>query len=272
MDLYENISHKNKEGLPLKLYETPGVYLHWHSEYEFLWLEHGAAHCMINGERVELTPDTAVLVQGGDLHAIYGDSESTVSAIVVSPSFWASETDGALFDGDLTFTRVLRADDAVGGVVIRALKQIKDLYHRQGFGYEFMLRAKFAEIFATLLENGCYAKEKKQGQRLPAEFRTLLNYVHAHYLEKISLETLSALSFYSPTYIIKLFKKYTNLTPAEYVIQHRLSHALKKLQNSTESNLSIALSCGFHSESYFIRLFKKHYGVTPHAYRGRYSR
>ena len=226
---------------------------------------------MINGERIELTPDTALLVQGGDLHAVYGGRESSVTAIVVSPSFWADEPDAALFDGQLSFAHVFHAAAPLGSSVIRALQQIKTLYHKQSFGYEFMLRAKFAEIFATLLENGCYTKAKKQGQRLPAEFRTLLDHVHANYLEKISLEDLSAISFYSPTYIIKLFKKYTNLTPAEYVIQYRLSHALKKLQNGTESNLAIALSCGFHSESYFIRLFKKHYGITPHAYRAKHA-
>ena len=272
LHLYENISHKSKEGLPLKLYKTPGVYLHWHSEYEFLLLEKGQARCTVNGEQVELTPNTAVLLQGGDLHAVRCDAGSAVTAIVVSPHFWAEKPDTELFDGALSFAHVFHADDAVGSTVLSALKQIVALYHGQGFGYEFMLRAKFAEIFATLLENGCYVKGKKQSRRLPDELRALLDHIHTNYLEKITLETLSSISFYSPTYIIKLFKKYTNLTPAEYVIQYRLSHALKKLQSGAESNLAIALSCGFHSESYFIRTFKKHYGITPHAYRARYGK
>ena len=39
--LYEQICHKS-EDLPMKIYKTNSVYLHWHEEYEFIMVEKGS--------------------------------------------------------------------------------------------------------------------------------------------------------------------------------------------------------------------------------------
>ena len=64
-ELYEQVCHKS-EDLPLKIYKTNSVYLHWHEEYEFIMVEKGSVLCVINGETIELTENKALLLHSGD--------------------------------------------------------------------------------------------------------------------------------------------------------------------------------------------------------------
>lgn len=267
LNLYEQLQHKSGNDLPMKIYKTSGVYLHWHEEYEFIIVENGTALCIINGEPVNINKNTVVLLQSGILHSIHAHPNTNITAIVVSPSFWADKSFTELFSGQISFQYIFNNNNPIDHSVIEILKLIVNIYESQCFGYEFIMKAKFAELFAILIKNERICRTPKQSRKIPAELKNMMNYIHGHYTEKITLKTLSTISFYSPTYIIKLFKKFTNFTPAEYITQYRLTHAKRKLKNSIENNLDIALSCGFNSESYFVHAFKKRYGITPHIYR-----
>lgn len=266
-NLYEQVHHISGNNLPLKIYRTSGVYLHWHDEYEFIIIEKGSATCMINGEAVKLNQDSVAFLQNGVMHSMQCSKNTEVTAIVVSPSLWANKTDVELFDGQITYQRIFYTSNKIDLSVINILKHITKIYDNHDWGYEFQIKAKFTELFDILINNGRFSLEYEKNKKKPKEFQNLIHYIHEHYIDKITLDTLSELSFYSPTYIIGLFKKYTNLTPAEYIIQYRLNLAKNKLQSSSDTNLSIALSCGFNSESYFIQAFKRRYGMTPHIYR-----
>ena len=265
-DLYEKICHK-AENLPMKIYKSRGVYLHWHTEYEFIMVNKGSVLCIVNGQPITLPENSAILLCSGDLHAIHNDTDAEITAIVVSPKFWSEKSFEPLFKKGIQYQSFFDGDDDIDRSVINILREIVELYSQKPFGYEFILMAKFSEIFASLLSNGRFTNAKSRVKPIPKEFHTLISYIHTHYQEKIQLDTLSDISFYSKTYIMKLFKKYTYLTPMEYIIEYRLEIAKEMLKNSDASNLNIAISCGFNSETYFIRAFKKRYGVTPSAYR-----
>ena len=264
--LYEQVCHKS-ENLPLKIYQTRGVHLHWHEEYEFIIVKKGRVQCVVNGKTIELTKHTALLLHSGDLHSIHHNADASIIAIVASPLFWADEMFASLFGDNITFQSVFNDNDSVDRAVVDLIKQIIGIYNSKDFGYGFLIKAKFLELFSLLITYGRFSCSPKSIRRIPGEVKKLMNYVHEHYTEKISLQTLSSISFYSQTYIIKLFKQYTSFTPAEYITQYRLEIAQRRLCESSESNVTIALSCGFNSETYFIRAFKKRYGITPHVYR-----
>lgn len=267
--LYEQVSHKSKNNLPMKIYKTPGVYLHWHEEYEFIIPIGGSAFCVINGKQREIKENNAILLQSGVLHLIQPNSNVSIIAIVVAPTFWADNSVINLFGGQISFQDFFNPSNPIDAEVIEILKYIVKIYDEECYGYEFIMKAKFSELFSILLQNKRYSKTQKLGKEYPAAFKSLINYVHTHYSEKISLDILSDISYYSKTYIINLFKKYANLTPTEYITQYRLSVAQRMLKNDNISNLEIAVACGFNSESYFIHAFKKFYGITPKAYRNK---
>ena len=267
--LYEQVIHKSKNNLPMRIYKTSGVYLHWHEEYEFILPIGGSAFCVINGERTEIKENNAILLQSGVLHLIQPNSNVSIIAIVVSPSFWADKTVSDLFGGQISFQEIFNHSNPIDAKVIEILKHTVKIYDEECFGYEYIMKANFSELFSILLQNGRYSKTTKLSKEYPAAFKKLINYVHEHYPDKISLDILSDISFYSKTYIINLFKKYTNLTPSEYITQYRLTKAKRMLETENINNLDIAIACGFNSESYFIYVFKKSHGITPKEYRSK---
>lgn len=271
-DLYEKITHTSGNNLPLKIYRISGVYLHWHNEYEFLLVENGSASCILNGETVTLDENSALLLQSGTMHSIQGTAGSKITAIVVSPDLWTNKIDKRLFDGDITYQRRFANTDKTDAEIIDLLKTVVKIYDEGVHKCEFVLKSKFTKLFEILITNGRFSDTLYESKKQPREFRNMINHIHEHYTDDLSLNTLAKLSFYSPTYIIRLFKKYTNMTPGEYIIQYRLSIAENKLLNSSESNLDISLLCGFNSESYFIHAFKKRYGTTPQSYRRKNAR
>lgn len=69
----------------------------------------------------------------------------------------------------------------------------------------------------------------------------------------------------------KLFKEYTNVSPAHFILELRLQKAKNLLLNSSLSVKEISYKIGYEDATHFTALFKKHTGFTPLGYRERFS-
>lgn len=67
----------------------------------------------------------------------------------------------------------------------------------------------------------------------------------------------------SYSYFRKVFKKYTGISPSQYILLLKIQKARDFLTNSKMSIKEIAYHCGFTSIYYFSRLFKEKHGYTP---------
>jgi AraC family transcriptional regulator len=70
----------------------------------------------------------------------------------------------------------------------------------------------------------------------------------------------------SKYHFCRLFKKSTNLTPYQYVLQRRTARAKELLKKRELTIVEIAYLLGFSDQSHFTRQFKKQYGITPGAF------
>ncbi|OPA81001.1 AraC family transcriptional regulator [Paenibacillus selenitireducens] len=93
-----------------------------------------------------------------------------------------------------------------------------------------------------------------------------IRYLHEHYQEGISLDSLSNQLNYSPRYLSMRFKEQTGMSPIDYLIRFRVEHAKKLLRETGASLRDIAAHVGYADEYYFNRLFKKQTGYTPGRY------
>ena len=112
-----------------------------------------------------------------------------------------------------------------------------------------------------------------QGKRMEDNrpIRLAKNYMKEHYMDPVTLEDVSALAGFSPTYFSALFKKETGSAFLEYLQSVRMDEAKRLLK---ETNLSIALVCekvGYSDVKYFTKSFIKHTGLKPGEYRKIYS-
>lgn len=97
--------------------------------------------------------------------------------------------------------------------------------------------------------------------------QVLLDYIHTHYKDKITIEELAKTASISKTEVLRCFKAIMGRSPISYLNSYRLQRAAHMLINTEKSIQEIAEGCGFDDNSYFSKLFKKKYHVTPHDYR-----
>jgi YesN/AraC family two-component response regulator len=102
-------------------------------------------------------------------------------------------------------------------------------------------------------------------------FQEIFAYIKAHYDETITVKSIAEKFDYNEKYLPRLFKKYTNQTIKEYVIQLKLNEAKKLLMDTNDSIKEIAKILCFEDTHYFMRLFKKKMGITPTEFRNSYG-
>ncbi|TXK84445.1 response regulator transcription factor [Paenibacillus sp. N3.4] len=91
----------------------------------------------------------------------------------------------------------------------------------------------------------------------------MIQYIHEHYAEDITLETLSNKIFISRNYLNKIFKKATGETFMNYLIRVRMEKAELLLLQGKWMIYEVAEQVGYSIPSYFSTVFKKYTGKNP---------
>lgn len=89
---------------------------------------------------------------------------------------------------------------------------------------------------------------------------------------RISRAELAELCQVSPRTLTRVFARYLNCSPGQYIIRCRLEKAVRMLSFSSEPIKTIAAECGFSSPMFFAREFRQHYSCTPTAFRRQENR
>jgi YesN/AraC family two-component response regulator len=95
----------------------------------------------------------------------------------------------------------------------------------------------------------------------------LIEYIHQHLHEDLSLNQLAELVHLSPAYVSTLFKEVTQETFSEYTTRQRMNRASELLRTTNESIKHIAEKSGYPSAKYFCTKFKLLTGLSPTQYR-----
>lgn len=92
------------------------------------------------------------------------------------------------------------------------------------------------------------------------------DYIAEHLSEEITLADLARVSLYSPWYSYRLFKQWTNLTPADYIRRYRLSKSALRLRDEDCRVIDVAFELGFGSVDGYQRAFFREFGCNPGEY------
>lgn len=96
----------------------------------------------------------------------------------------------------------------------------------------------------------------------------ILTYIDENLDNKLSLETISSIAFYSPYHLHRLFKAITNETLNAYITRKRIEKSASLLIHRKELTVTeLAMQYGFSNNSSFTRSFKKYYGISPSEFR-----
>ncbi len=91
--------------------------------------------------------------------------------------------------------------------------------------------------------------------------------IEEHYMENLSLKSLSKKYYINNVYLGQVFKKEKGMSFKEYLNKVRIDKAAEMLLYGNERIYTIAEKVGYQNPDYFISKFVQVKGTTPHQYR-----
>lgn len=95
----------------------------------------------------------------------------------------------------------------------------------------------------------------------------LLDYIHDHYAEPITLADAARQLHFNASYLSSYFTAHQGEGFNEYLNKVRLEKAMELLQTTDLSISQISTDVGYADQSYFTKVFKKWAGMSPSRYR-----
>lgn len=102
-------------------------------------------------------------------------------------------------------------------------------------------------------------------------FIRIIQYIEEHLKDDsqgvLDNKTLASIAGYSEYHFLRLFHKFVNLTPADYIRKRRISEIVRRIGTSNRAMSDIAFEYGFNSKENFTRAFKKEHRILPSEFR-----
>ena len=91
-------------------------------------------------------------------------------------------------------------------------------------------------------------------------------YIYEHYSENITNEDIARSVYVHQRQLMRLFKKEFDMTPHQFLTEHRINMAADMLSDEATSIKEVCYKCGFEDRNTFRKAFKKINYVTPSEY------
>lgn len=125
-------------------------------------------------------------------------------------------------------------------------------------------------LFANVIKILCLLNEKDNNIEISQGknecIQEVLETINRDITHIKTVENISEITHFSPSYIHRLFRTNLNITPHQYIIMKKLSIA-KELLEKGYSIIDACYDSGFSDYSNFITIFRKHFGITPSRFR-----
>ena len=92
-------------------------------------------------------------------------------------------------------------------------------------------------------------------------------FVAQNYASNLTVADLAKRANLSESQFTRIFRRQTETTPAQYIVQTRINAARALLETTDKLLADIALETGFYDHAHFIKTFKRIVGITPSRYR-----
>lgn len=111
------------------------------------------------------------------------------------------------------------------------------------------------------------ARSRDLGSEAQQLVRKAMAYIHTHYAENISSESLARYLEIGEDFLQRCFQHETGVALMTYLDRYRVNEAKTLLATTEKSIGEIAEAVGFADNKYFSQVFRREVGMPPSAYR-----
>ncbi|WP_212984899.1 AraC family transcriptional regulator [Paenibacillus cineris] len=224
----------------------------------------GTCHFTHEHKQLALPPGEGILLQPSDRHSFYIGDGTGVVVIRIRPE--------SLYPGDSSvYSEPRHRKQFDVSRVSRVFRQwtadMMALDMADPLVEEELEARMICDLRELIWERTIPAGPKMVHAAADRHLAQVLEYVHAHFTEQLSVSSLAAMAMQSRYHFIRSFKSLTGVPPYQYVLQLRVREAMEQLKTSADTVTVISFNLGFSSTSQFFRAFAKMTGMTPEQYR-----
>ncbi|MBL7743746.1 MAG: helix-turn-helix transcriptional regulator [Chitinophagaceae bacterium] len=147
----------------------------------------------------------------------------------------------------------------------RILQYIQSELFNQHIGYCTRVNHLIDELFITITRQ--LTRQSNPARDFPKAFMQLEQTLRQNLSHQWTVEEMAAVVGMGTTLFNEKVKSYSGFSPINYLINIRISEAIKLLKKVDISLTDIALDTGFYSSQHFSTTFKKLTGYTPSEFR-----
>lgn len=258
------------EGLPFKLFSFEGQdgnYIrdkHWHRSIEIFAVWEGQLEFTLHDKRFPLNGGEFVIVNSNEVHSIVApDPNKTVVLQIPQDTF-------AEYFTDDQFIWFSHGDRETDHRVFTLLQEMYLIYTNGKEANKLQVLSLYYELLYILVTK--YRKfnvndEILKTNRQIKKLSNITRFMKDHFSESITLESMAEHFNYSPSYLSRMFQKHAGINFKDYLLDIRLEHAVRELEETNNQIVDIALGNGFPNSKAFSNAFREKYGVLPSEYR-----
>lgn len=123
------------------------------------------------------------------------------------------------------------------------------------------------KIFSEMIAEGAQGSESVETLGEVSYSEYAVRYINNHFSEKIRIRDLAERIGISRSYLVKLMKQETGMSPQEFLIETRMRRAKDLLTRTHDPIRNIASECGYDDALAFSKVFKSRFGMNPSDYR-----
>ena len=242
------------------------IHAHQHDELECNLVVRGSGIYLINGQKVEIAPNSILWLFPGQIHILLEQSQDFVMWILLIKldylkQICLDEQTSVLLQSNppgkfCRFVSDLQAKKLWQRCQEIALVEDQFSFFNAGLGY-ILLSAWSAYQQANILP---------LGKNVHPSVEKAVRLIHDGLIND-DLDTLAQKVGLSPHRLSRLFKQQTDVSLTDFRNRCRLERFFELYQNKRNRTiLDVAMQAGFGSYAQFYRVFKKTTGITPATY------
>lgn len=277
--LLRKFSIQTEYSFGVQEYEGTHFYNQWHfhPELELALIEKGSGTRLI-GNHVERYNNNELVLIGSNVPHLWQSDENCTESQSMVIHFLEGFGGAQLVhlpemkNIKALFEKAQRGIIFEGKTLVQVSEMLTTISQKQG-AERFISFLQILHILSLSQEVRFLSNIDSQGlisQSDTERINQIYSFVLANFSENITIEAMSRVANLSPTSFCRYFKKCTNKTFVDFLIEVRINHACKQLIETSKPIGQIAIESGYNSLSNFNTHFKKIMKATPLNYKKYY--